>query len=592
MKHVRNFENFKSNRNNVVTESQQNYYYKKGKACQKSIFEMELISEGYSTEIIGAINESYSLRKIDTRIVDCLFEYLTTGNQGGLELLTEEIGGMKLPSFGDMYKGVVNVVDKGLAIGKSAIQSFGNFLKNIGNIIKNLFEKIKAFFQKLWEMFKPNVIAACGVITKAVGGGSPEKMKEAVETISSDQGQSEFDALFADLSAVGAKFKSGNVGNMSPDAEQHLKDEAEDYKGVTDDAEIEKLMQESVERKSTVGKIFYSIKGFISEGGTIEEMEKVFEAEEAKVELKEGDEVTYKNKDGKDVSKKILRIEGDNVVMQLKDGGEFTRKMSEVKKLDREKGKSEGIGKKVLHGFVGEEPEKKGIFGWLVEAVGFVFNPLAKLKEIAIKGGTNGMLTMISSIKRGIKGAFKFVVMGVIAGLVYHIVHGIMALTGEGHGEEHKEGEEEDVIEGGEKKTAPTKKPSIRKFLRGGEPGPLNNNIQFKKMPNFKKESLEFLLESGTVDVNKFTKYTSFFKDLPSAVAPAVGGLLVSALSKFFPIIHTILEIILVSIGIFELVGAMCKLDWVAKKGLKVCKVQHDMHHFLEGAVSGGGGGH
>lgn len=572
MKHVRNFESFKSNRNNVVTESQQNYYYKKGKACQKSIFEMELISEGYSAEIIGTINESYSLRKIDTRIVDCLFEYLTTGNQGGLELLTEEIGGIKLPSFGDMYKGVANVVDKGISIGKSAIQSFGNFLKNIGNIIKNLFEKIKAFFQKLWEMFKPNVIAACGVITKAVGGGSPEKMKEAVETISGDQGQSEFDALFEDLSAVGAKFKSGNVGNMSPDAEQHLKDEAEEYKGITDDAEIEKLMQESVERKSTVGKIFYSIKGFISEGGTIEEMEKVFEAEEAeaKVELKEGDEVTYKNKDGKDVSKKILRIEGDNVVMQLKDGGEFTKKMSEVKK-------SEGIGKKVLQGFVGEEPEKKGIFGWLVEAVGFVFNPLAKLKEIAIKGGTNGMLTMISAIKRGIKGAFKFVVMGVIAGLVYHIVHGIMALTGaghgEGHGEEHKE--DEDVIEGGEKKAAAPAAPAA---------------TAAKAMPNLKKESLEFLLESGTVDVNKVTKYTSFFKDLPSAVAPAVGGLLVSALSKFFPIIHTILEIILVAIGIFELVGAMCKLDWVAKKGLKVCKVQHDMHHFLEGKVSGGGG--
>jgi hypothetical protein len=569
MKHVRNFESFKSNRNGVVTESQQNYYYKKGKACQKSIFEMELISEGYSAEIIGAINESYSLRKIDTRIVDCLFEYLTTGNQNGLELLTEEIGGMKLPSIGDMYKGVSGLVDKGISIGKSAIQSFGNFLKNIGNIIKNLFEKIKVFFKKLWEMFKPNVIAACGIIAKSVSGGSPEKMKAAVDTISSDQGQNEFDALFADLSAVGAKFKSGNVGNMSPDAEQHLKDEAEEYKGITDDAEIDKLMQESVERKSTVGKIFYSIKGFISEGGTIEEMEKVFEAEEAKVELKEGDEVTYTNKDGKEVSKKILRIEGDNVVMQLKDGGEFTKKMSEVKK-------SEGIGKKVLHGFVGEEPEKKGIFGWLVEAVGFVFNPLAKLKEIAIKGGTNGMLTMISSIKRGIKGAFKFVVMGVIAGLVYHIVHGIMALAG-GHGEgheEHKEGHEEGEgvdIEGGEEKAAaPAATPKI----------------------NLKKESLEFLLESGTVDVNKFTKYTSFFKELPSALLPTVGGLLVAALSKFFPIVHTILEIILVAIGTFELVGAMCKLDWVAKKGLKVCKVQHDVHHFLEGAVSGGGGGH
>jgi len=578
MKHVRNFESFKNARNGVVTESGENYYYKKGKACQRSIFEMELISEGYSDEVISTINEGYSLKKIDTRIVDCLFEYLNTGNEDGLELLTEEIG-IKLPSIGDMYKSVTGVIDKGISIGKSAIQSFGNFLKNIGNIVKNLFEKIKAFFKKVWELFKPQVVAACGLVAKAVGGGSPEKMKEAVETVSSDQGQNEFNALYADLSAVGAKFSSGNVGNMSSEAEEHLKGEAEEYKGVEDDGDIDKLMQESFERKATVGKIFYSIKGFISEGGSIAEMEKVFEAEETKDdELKEGDEVTYTSKEGKEVTKKILRIEGENAVMQLKDGGEFTKKLTDLKK-------SEGIGKKVLHGFVGDEPEKKGVFGWLVEAVGFVFNPLAKLKEIAIKGGTNGMLTMISAIKRGMKNAFKFVVMGVIAGLVYHIVHGIMALAGGEHGEEHKEGQGEEIeVEGGEKKTTAAKPATVAK--PAASTGPMNNDIKFKKF-NIKKESLEFLLENETVDVNKYTKFTGFFKDISSAVAPTVGSFIVAALSKFFPIVHTILEIILVAIGTFELVGALCKLDWVAKKGLKVCKVQHDIHHFLEGAAGG-----
>ena len=581
MKHVRNFESFKNNRNNVVTESQQNYYYKKGKSSRKSIFEMELLSEGYSNEFIQSINESYSLNRMDNRIIDCLYEYLTTGKETGLELLTEEIGGMKLPGIGDMYKKVAGVIDKGIEIGKSAIKSFGDFLKNIGNIVKNLFGKIKAFFGKVWELFKPNVIAACGVISKAVGGGSPEKMTQAVETISSDQGQNEFDALYQDLKGATSKFASGSVGNMSPDAEEHLKGEAEDYKGIVDDAEIDKLMQESIERKSTIGKIFYSMKGFISEGGTIEEMEKVFEADEVKAELKEGDEVSYTNKDGKEVVKKILRIDGENAVFQSKDGGEFTKKISEIKK-------SEGLGKKVLHGFVGEEPEKKGVFGWLVEAVGFVFSPLAKLKEIAIKGGTNGMLTMISAMKRGMNNAFKFVVMGVIAGLVYHIVHGIMALAGghgEGHGEEHKEGEgehkegEEGIeIEAGEKKAAPAAAPAAKT-------GP-----DFTKPKvNLNKESFEFILESASVDPNQHTKYTAFFDQLSSSVVPIVGSFVVAALSKFFPIVHTILEIILVSIGTFELVGAMCKLESVAKKGLKVCKVQHDVHHFLEGAVSGGG---
>ena len=575
MKHVRNFESFKNNRN-VVTESQQNYYYKKGKASRKSIFEMELLSEGYSNEFIQSINESYSLNRMDNRIIDCLYEYLTTGKETGLELLTEEIGGMKLPSIGDMYKKVADVIDKGIDIGKSAIKSFGDFLKNIGNIVKNLFAKIKSFFGKVWELFKPQVVAACGVITKAVGGGSPEKMKKAVETISSDQGQNEFDALYQDLKGATAKFASGSVGNISPEAEEHLKGAAEEYKGVVDDAEIDKLMQESIERKSTVGKIFYSMKGFISEGGTIEEMEKVFEADEVKSELKEGDEASYTNKDGIEVTKKILRIEGDNVVFKLKDGGEFTKKLSEVKKPD-------GIGKKILHGFVGEEPEKKGVFGWLVESIGFVFSPLAKLKEMAIKGGTNGIFTMISAIKRGLKNAFKFVVIGVIAGLVYHIVHGIMALTG-GHGEGHGEGHEEGHEEGGDhKKVEPAAAPKT---------GP-----DFSKQPkiNLNKESFEFIYESNEagflpVDLTKNTKYTAFFDTLSGSVAPILGSVLVAALSKFFPIVHTILEIILVSIGTFELVGAMCKLDWVAKKGLKVCKVQHDIHHFLEGAVSGGGG--
>ena len=570
MKHVRNFESFKNNRN-VVTESQQNYYYKKGKASRKSIFEMELLSEGYSNEFIQSINESYSLNRMDNRIIDCLYEYLTTGKETGLELLTEEIGGMKLPSIGDMYKKVADVIDKGIDIGKSAIKSFGDFLKNIGNIVKNLFSKIKAFFGKVWELFKPQVVAACAVITKAVGGGSPEKMKKAVETISSDQGQNEFDALYQDLKGATAKFASGSVGNISPEAEEHLKGAAEEYKGVVDDSEIDKLMQESIERKSTVGKIFYSMKGFISEGGTIEEMEKVFEADEVKSKFKEGDDASYTNKDGIEVTKKILRIEGDNVVFQLKDGGEFTKKLSEIKKPD-------GIGKKVLHGFVGEEPEKKGVFGWLVESIGFVFNPLAKLKEMAIKGGTNGFFTMISAIKRGMKNAFKFVVIGVIAGLVYHIVHGIMALTG-GHGEGH---EEEGHEEGDHKKPATATAPKT---------GP-----DFTKQPkiNLNKESFEFIYESNEagflpVDLTKNTKYTAFFDTLSGSVAPILGSVLVAALSKFFPIVHTILEIILVSIGTFELVGAMCKLDWVAKKGLKVCKVQHNVHHFLEGAVGGGG---
>lgn len=564
MKHIRNFQSFKNHRSANTQAISENHFYKKGKSINRSIFEMELISEGYSNEVIGAINESYSLSRIDNRMIDCLYEFLSTGKEEGIEMLTEELGGIKLPSLGDMYGKVVNVFDKGVEIGKSVITGIGNFLKNIGNIVKNLFEKVKAFFRKIWELFKPQVVAACGVIKKAVGGGSAEKMGEAIDTISSDQGQNEFNALSDDLSGVGAKFKSGNVGNLSPEAEQHLKDEAGEYKGVEDDADIEKLMNESVERKSTVGKIFYSIKGFLSEGGKIEDMQKMFEAEEKKEEgFKEGDEVTYTNKEGKEVTKKIVRIDGEEAVFQAKDGSEFTKNISDIKKA------GEGLGKKVVHGFVGEEPEKKGVFGWLVEAVGFVFSPLAKIKEILIKGGTNGILTGISALKRGAKNAFKFVVMGTIAGLIYHIIHGIAELAGGGEGEGS---EAPEAPEAPEKKGAPAAAPAAAK-----------PNI------NLKKESLEFIMESANVDINKHSKYTGFMSDLKGSVGPMVGGFVFAALSHFFPIVHTILEVILVAIGVFELVGAMCKLEWVVKKNLKVCKVQHDIHHFLEGAAGGGG---
>ena len=587
MKHIRNFENFKNNRN-TLHDTQENFYYNKGKACGKSIFEMELIGEGYSEQAISTIN----VRRIDTRIIDGLYEYLSTGKQNGIDLLTEEIAGIKLPGIKDMYSKVSGIVDKGIAIGKSAIGSFGDFLKNIGNIVKNLFEKIKAFFKKVWELFKPNVVTACGVISKTVGGGSPEKMKKVVDTISGEKGQSEFNALYEDLSGIGAKFASGNIGNMSPDAEQHLKDEAGEYKGVEGDVEIEKLMQESIERKGTVRKIFYSIKGFISEGGTIEEMEKMFEAGEAdKAVLKEGDEVTYTSKEGNKITKKIVRIEGDNAVFTDKEGKEFTKKVSDLKK-------TEGLGKKMVHGFVGEEPEKKGVFGWLVEAVGFVFSPLAKMKEYAIKGGTNGILTMISAMKRGAKNAFKFVLMGVVAGLVYHIVHGMMSLTGAGHEEKPVAKETEDKeTEDKEGQPAENELSEEEKIAAnaiksaGSAPttkAPIADTIAAPKMKfKLNKESLEFLLEGAVLDINKPSKYTSFFKDMGSSAVPVAGSLVVAAISNFFPLVHTILEVILVGIGIFELVGTMCKLDWVAKKGLKVCKVRHDIHHFLEGSISG-----
>ncbi len=578
MKHVKGFNNFKNDRRKqqVVEKAQNNYYYKKGKSIQKSIFEMELLKEGYSVDLVTSLNESYSLSKVDNKIIDCLYEYLKNGNTDGLDLLTEEltIAGRKLPTFSDMYNKAGELINKGIQVGKSVIKSFKDFISNIGNIIKNLFEKIKAFFMKVWEAFKPKVVAAMGTIKKAFSGGITSKMTGAVDSISSDAGQNEITNLSQDLSKTCGKFSSGDIGNTSEESAKHLEVEAGEYKDIEGDPDVEKLMQESLERRGSVGKIFYSIKGYISEGGTIDELNSaIFEAEEKKVEFKEGDEVTYKNKEGKEVTKSIIRIEGENAVFKMKDSEEeFTKPLSDLKK-------AEGIGKKLLTGFIGDEPEKKGVFGWLVEAVGFVFSPVTKLYEFAIKGGTNGILTVISAIARGIKNAFKFVVIGVVAGLVYHIVHGISALTGghgEGEGGGHGEGEGGEVKAGAEAATKATAGAgeAATKAVAGA----------------VTKESYEFLLESeAAVDITKPSKHTSGLWDqIKSMALPVVGGLLLSALSHFFPMVGVILEVILVSIGVFELLGAVCKVDKIKQKMVKVCSIQHDIHHFLE-AKSGGG---
>ena len=584
MKHIRNFDKFKEKRNQIVSEKVSNHYYKLGKSCNKSIFEMELVSEGYSIEFVNSINESLRFSKIDNKIIDCVWEYLQEGTETKLDLLTEELTvfGKKVPTLGDMYKGVSNVVDKGIEIGKSAIVSFKDFIKNIGNIVKNLFSKIKTFFVKVWESFKPKLTASMVVIKKAVGGGSTEKMKVAVDAMTSDGGQKEISSLSEDLSKVCSKFSSGNVGNMSDESAKHLQDEAGEYKDIEGEGDIEKLMQESLERKGSVGKIYYSIKGFLFEGGKIDELDSIFESEEKKVELKEGDKVTYTDKKGKEVTKSIFRIDGDNAVFKSdKDDSEFTKPVSDLKK-------SQSVGKKILSGFVGEEPEKKGIFGWLVESVGFVFNPLVKLKETLIKGGTNGICMMISAMARGLKNMGKYIVIGVIAGLVYHIVHGLMTLTGGDHGkggeghEEAVEGAAEGAVEG----AADAAKGATKGGVANATAKAASN---LSAATTYRESAMSFVKESAAaVDMSKMgTLVSGTFDTVKNIALPAIGGLLMAALKYFFPVLNHILEAILVAIGIFELVGAVCKIESIKSKKLKICTIQHSAHHFIEGGVGG-----
>lgn len=569
MKHVKNYERFRKSKqekeiaekeNAIIERAKNGYYYKIGKSINKSMFEMELIREGYSSEAISLINESYSLDKVDHKMIDCLYEYVKTGNESGLDLLTEEltIGGYKiLPTWDDIKDTGKNLVDKGIDLvdkGKEKLKSWKDFLLNIGGVVKSIFGKIKKFFAKLWEIFKPRVIAAMKVVTKAVTGGGGATMKQAADKLKEDKGVQEMTELHKDLLGACGKFNTGEVGNTSDEAAKHLEDEVKEYSDIEDDADIERLMQESIERKGIVGKMFYSMKGYLSEGGTFQEIQDaIFEAEEKKEDLKEGDTVSYTNKEGKEVTGKIIRVEGEDAFFQSKDGGEFSKKLTDLKK-------SETLGSKITAGFVGDDPHKKGVFGWVVESVGFVFNPIAKLVELAWRGGTNTVLTIVSGLRRGMKNAYKYVLIGFIAGLIYHILHGKHAV-------------EEEL--GGSEKTAQAAAGGVAKAVAGAA--------------GVKESLLNEAAAVENIDLKQETVHTKgLWDNVKSMAGPLVGGMLLAALKYFFPPVKIVLEILLLAVGVFELVGAICKSDQIKDLIGPICQVQHDIHHFLESKMGGG----
>ena len=102
-----------------------------------------------------------------------------------------------------------------------------------------------------------------------------------------------------------------------------------------------------------------------------------------------------------------------------------------------------------------------------------------------------------------------------------------------------------------------------------------------------------FLFESvdlpkiPTVDASKKeSKLKGLITDSAKILIPITGGVLLKALGLFSPTLTLILEMILIAIGVFELVGAVCELKPDFKDN-PVCKMQHSAHHFLAG-----GGGH
>lgn len=503
---------------------------------------MELNRKGIAT----STNEAAAFRRMDERLVECLIVEMDGGS--ALDSMLEEF------EFGKVWQTAKDKVAKGVDIVGNAVSSFKDFIGKVGNVIKSLFEKIKNFLKKIWQGFVPIATKTLSTI-KGKFTENIDRMTQLADHLAEEQGQAEVLALGKDVGLVCKKFAGGEIANTSEEAAQRIEAEAPDYEGVEDDAEIGRLIDESVSRRSSIRKVLTSLKGFIKDGGDIHELTLVMEAEEAPIA--EGDKVEYTTNDGRLVNNKVLRIEKndegkDLAVMKDKSGNEFRKPVAELKKLTG--------AAKVAAAFTGRETEKKGIFGWVVEAVGIVLNWKAKVQEYLIKGGTNGILMALSGFARGWKNMFKYLVMGTIAGLVYHILHGIHELTG-GHGEGHGEEGKEAQVQVQKGKSQATK-PNAAKTTK----------VDTSKIGN-----------SGML---------SGLDGVMGTAGGVVGGLVYKALSVHFHVIKMVLEAIMVGIGIFELIGAACKIDKIGSKMQKVCSMQHDAHHWLEAKFSGGGAAH
>ena len=172
-----------------------------------------------------------------------------------------------------------------------------------------------------------------------------------------------------------------------------------------------------------------------------------------------------------------------------------------------------------------EHSNKKGLMGWMIEALGFAMSPFAKVYEFLIKASTNGIWMTVSSIARGgIKNAYKYVMIGTLVSLVYHIAHGIMNIN------QHFAGEH-----------------SSATHESSGSDIKIAGNKQL-------------------IDLDKAT----------NILKPILGAIFVKALSTFFPMVTLVMEMVLISIASFELMIGYCEFKG-EKEG--VCKTILDVEH-------------
>jgi len=409
------------------------------------------------------INESLDSMDFDFVQIDSMLNYsIVESINGNNEDALNEVFDFVKKSITNALDKSSEVINKGIQIGADVYSSVKEIGKKLKDVIAKVFEKIKKFLSLTWDWAKKN------------GKSAAAKIKE-----------------FAKKEIKGTAMSSLSTILHKGSADTEFEEAQKDVKGA-------------------VGKVNGKNYKLDAAAGELKLKDTVSDIEDADADAEDMDEVIIKD---------LVNIT-ESVVDQM-----FTS----VKGL-----LNEGYTLDELEVFVNNEDElnenadtKKGLVGWMIEAIGFALNPFAKIYELAIKSSMNGLFMIVSSIARGgIKNAYKYVVMGTLVSLGYHIIHGAQGV--EHHFSVHE--------------------------------AEASNNLK---------------LNDG--------KRMFQFEDAKKILSVGLGGVFTHCLSSFFPIVALILEILLVSIASFELCIAICESAQDLKNS-SACKVVMNVEHALEHA--------
>lgn len=493
MKHIKSFKTFKNT---------QKSYFQQGFTTEKSLIECILPND----QMI--IREGFSLKRLDADIIDSIY----SGVFHSEHVLNEKLGGIfkKISKNLSFKKVWDNPITKDIKIGDFVANTIKDLFSKITNIVGTLIEKIKNVLSKIWENFKPKIKPALDNIQTAIKTGTTMSLEILTKLLKDGETIKEFTELNKDINVI-EKYKTGKIGWMSEQTQKKLADEASQYKGVQGKEEIEKLMSEGLSGKNLVKKLYYSIKGYLLTEGKITDLYEVVNEK-----FNEGDKVMYRNEKGNVIKAEVVSKSEDGVKIKKEDGEELT---IDPKRLYRD--------------------EKKGVLGWLYEAVGYIFTPQRKIAEIVVKHGYNGILKGVSLLNRGIDKFYNYMCLGIVASAVYFLIRGSTKLVFGGGGSVGDSG----VMAG-----------RIAKL-----------GIKTAHSMSNKKG------EEEKTDLTSPSKWTSFLENYKEILLPIAGSTLMTVLAVFLPTIRLGLEVILISLGVVQLFSEACKLEKF--KDTQVCKL-------------------